>query len=76
VLYWYQSSSRIIASEYLGKFLLMRDAALNGRTDGAMVRIIVPDQPQAVQQAEEFASQLIPHMERCFGARIAHADKT
>ena len=75
VLYWYQSSSRIIASEYLGKFLLMRDAALNGRTDGAMVRIIVPDQPQAVQHAEEFASQLIPYMERCFGARITHADK-
>jgi EpsI family protein len=76
VLYWYESSSRIIASEYLGKFLLMRDAALNGRTDGAMVRIIVPDQPEAVKQGVEFASQLIPYMERCFGMRIALADKT
>ncbi len=76
VLYWYESSSRIIASEYLGKFLLMRDAALNGRTDGALVRIIVPDQPEAVEQAVEFASRLIPYIERCFGTRIAVADKT
>jgi EpsI family protein len=76
VLYWYESSSRIIASEYVGKFLLMRDAALSGRTDGALVRIIVPDQPEAVEQAVEFASQLIPYMERCFGTRIALVDKT
>lgn len=76
VLYWYESSSRIIASEYVGKFLLMRDAALNGRTDGALVRIIVPDQPEGIRQAVGFASQLIPYIERCFGARIALADKT
>jgi EpsI family protein len=76
VLYWYESASRIIASEYLGKFLLMRDAALNGRTDGALVRIIVPDQPEAVEQGIKFASQLIPYVERCFGTRLALADKT
>jgi EpsI family protein len=68
VLYWYQSSSRIIASEYLGKFLLMRDAAMNGRTDGALVRIVVPDQPQAVEQAIKFAAAVIPSVERCYGA--------
>ncbi|HLH43007.1 MAG TPA: EpsI family protein [Bryobacteraceae bacterium] len=69
VLYWYQSRSRIIASEYLGKFLLMKDAALNGRTDGALVRIVVPDDPDIANQAVKFAAELIPYVERCYGAR-------
>ena len=69
VLYWYQSRSRIIASEYLGKFLLMKDAALNGRTDGALVRIVVADEPDAVGQAVKFAADLIPYVERCYGPR-------
>jgi EpsI family protein len=69
VLYWYQSRSRIIASEYLGKFLLMKDAAFTGRTDGALVRIVVPDEPEAVGQAVKFAAGLIPYVERCYGAR-------
>jgi EpsI family protein len=76
VLYWYESSSRVIASEYLGKFLLMRDAALNGRTDGALVRILVPDQPDAMDRALRFARELIPYVQRCFGSPAAVADKT
>ena len=67
VLYWYQSGSRIIASEYMGKMLLMRDAMLNGRTDGALVRIVLPDQPGAIEEGVRFASALIPEIERCFG---------
>ena len=69
VLYWYQSRSRIIASEYLSKFLLIKDAALNGRADGALVRIVVPDEPDAVSQAVKFAADLIPYVERCYGTR-------
>jgi EpsI family protein len=67
VLYWYQSGPRIIASEYLGKMLLMRDALWNGRTDGALVRIVLPDQPGAVEEGVRFASALVPEIERCFG---------
>ena len=67
VLYWYQSKTRIIASEYLGKVLLARDALLQNSTAGSIVRIIVPDQPGAVDQARAFASELIPQVERCFG---------
>ena len=67
VLYWYQSGSQIIASEYYGKLLLMRDALLSGRTDGAIVRVIVPDVPGAVEQAVPFASQLITEVQRCYG---------
>jgi EpsI family protein len=67
VLYWYQSGSRIIASEYVGKFLLMRDAVVDGRTDGALVRIILPDRPGSVEEGVAFASQLIPEVQRCYG---------
>jgi EpsI family protein len=42
VLYWYQASGRVIASEYWGKFYLVWDALRSGRRDGAIVRVIVP----------------------------------
>jgi EpsI family protein len=67
VLYWYQSKPRIIASEYLGKILLARDALLQHSTAGSIVRIMVPDRPGALEGARSFASQLIPQVQRCFG---------
>jgi EpsI family protein len=67
VLYWYQSKQRIFSSEYMGKFLLARDALLQNSTSALIVRIIVPDQPGAIDQARRFASDLIPQIERCFG---------
>jgi EpsI family protein len=42
VLYWYQSHGRVVASEYWGKFYLVRDAVRLNRTDGALVRVIAP----------------------------------
>jgi len=42
VLYWYQSHGRVVASEYWGKFYLIRDAVRLNRTDGALVRVIAP----------------------------------
>jgi EpsI family protein len=67
VLYWYQSKTRIIASEYLGKVLLARDSLLQNSTAGSIVRIIVPDRPGAVDEARSFASALIPQVQHCFG---------
>jgi len=66
VFYWYQSRDQIIASEYLGKILLIRDAVVNGRTSGSIVRLIVPDSPEAVQRGLEFAALVIPEMQHCF----------
>lgn len=68
VLYWYQSKDRIVASEYLGKFLLARDALLNNSTAGSIVRIIVPDRPGALEQARGFATELVPYVKNCFGS--------
>jgi EpsI family protein len=67
VLYWYQSKNRIIASEYQGKILLARDAFLQKSTAASIVRIIVPDQPGALEAARSLASELIPQVQRCFG---------
>jgi len=66
MVYWYQSDSRIIASEYLGKFLLARDTLLTGRTAGSIVRVTLADEPGAQEEAAAFATQLIPQVRRCF----------
>jgi hypothetical protein len=41
VYYWYQGRGRIESSEYQVKWDLLRDAALHGRTEEALVRIVV-----------------------------------
>ncbi len=45
VFYWYQGRGRVAASEYRVKWELLRDAALLGRTEEALVRIVVPIGP-------------------------------
>ena len=40
--YWYQGRGRVTASEYQVKWNLLRDAALLGHTEEALVRIVVP----------------------------------
>ena len=67
MFYWYQSKSRIIASEYLGKIMLARDTIVTGRTAGSIVRITLPDAPGASEEGTAFAEHLIPQVQRCFG---------
>lgn len=42
VYYWYQGRGRIAANEYRVKWNLLRDAALLGHTEEALVRLIIP----------------------------------
>lgn len=69
VYYWYQGRGRIESSEYRVKWDLLRDAALYGRTEEALVRIVVPvrdaaagqlPQPEdaAVQAADQVAKRV------------------
>lgn len=44
VYYWYQGRGRVEANEFKVKWDLLRDAAVYGRTEEALVRIIVPIQ--------------------------------
>jgi EpsI family protein len=65
VLYWYQSHGRIVASEYLAKFLLIADGLNSRPTNGAMVRIwtTAADGEAASQaRAAEFARHVYPQI--------------
>lgn len=65
VLYWYQGRGRVAANEYRVKFDLLRDTALRGRSDEALVRIVVPvtsSTDAAQQEAVSYASTLIPSL--------------
>jgi EpsI family protein len=42
VYYWYQGRGRVVAGEYQVKWNLLRDAALLGHTEEALVRLIIP----------------------------------
>jgi EpsI family protein len=65
VYYWYQGRGRVAANEYRVKWDLFRDAALSGRTEEALVRIVVPfraggDVAELDRTAASVARELIP----------------
>ena len=71
VLYWYQGHGRVVASEYWGKVYLVADAIRMNRTDGALVRVMVPlrddgrDAEAASEQAaEDFTRDVFPLLGR------------
>ncbi len=66
VLYWYQSHGRIVASEYLAKFLLISDGLKSRPTDGAMIRIWTTandGEASAQARAVEFAHSVYPQVD-------------
>lgn len=67
VLYWYQSRSSVVASEYLGKVLLIKNSIMDGDTAGSIVRLTFIDRPGAIPEAVGLASQLIPEVRKCIG---------
>lgn len=67
VFYWYQGRGRVAANEYRVKWELLRDAALLGRSEEALVRIVVwlnPETPEdvAAAWATRAATDLIPEV--------------
>jgi EpsI family protein len=56
VYYWYQGRGRVVASEYAVKWNLLRDAAILGHTEEALVRVVVPIRPPAPGAQEATAS--------------------
>jgi EpsI family protein len=67
VLFWYQMHGQVVASEYAMKALTIATAVRANRTDGALVRIIVPvgangDTATADAAAAEFARGLFPFL--------------
>jgi len=67
MLYWYQGRDRVIASEYLGKVFLVWDALRRGQTSGSIVRVLLPEDSEALAEGLEFSAQVIPRVAKCFG---------
>ena len=68
VYYWFQQRGRTITNEYLVKWYLFIDSLLRQRTDGALVRLIVPvDESHSIEQSEAilqgFVRALIPTLD-------------
>ena len=70
VLYWYQSARRVVADEYSAKLFLIRDALVEGRTGGAIVRILCPMTDDATAGAADFAAAVFPEIEASLGGTI------
>jgi EpsI family protein len=72
VMYWYQSHGRVIASEYWGKFYMVADALRLNRTDGAIIRVMVPiANPAATEAADRTATHFVQTMVRLLGRHLA-----
>lgn len=69
VYYWFQERGRVMTNEYLVKWSIFSDAVTKNRTDGALVRLVMPLPPtEDVAQAEQtlvgFAGLVAPQLER------------
>lgn len=74
VYYWYQGRGRIESNEYTVKLNLLRDAALHGRTEESLVRMVIPldtrrdRSPDIVKReiakADSLALELAPRLAR------------
>jgi len=63
LIYWYQGRGRAVASEYWGKIYTVIDSVRQRRSDGAMVRVMVPvgkSEAEAIGVATDLASQAAP----------------
>ena len=69
ILYWFQSSNRIVHSEYAQRIYLVLDAILFNRTDGALVKVSSPvtgSLTEVLAQQKEFIKQTYPFLKRSF----------
>jgi len=60
VYYWFMQRGRYLTNEYLVKWYIFWDALTRNRTDGAMVRVLVPVQDLSqLEAAERLAAEFI-----------------
>lgn len=65
LVYWYQGRGRSVASEYWGKVYTVVDSISRRRSDGAMVRVMVPlgrgqSEEAALEAATNLAAEVAP----------------
>lgn len=67
LIYWYQGRGRAVASEYWDKVYTVLDSTRRRRSDGAMVRVLVPvkgTEQEAFETARAFAARIAPELPR------------
>jgi EpsI family protein len=65
MIYWYQGRGRAVASEYWDKIYTVLDSIRLRRSDGAMVRVLVPfrgSEAETLETAKQFAAQVAPNL--------------
>ena len=64
LIYWYQGRGRKVASEYWGKVYTVIDSIRRHRSDGAMVRVMMPlgkkSEEETLRAATDLAAQVTP----------------
>ena len=65
LVYWYQGRGRTVASEYWGKIYTVVDSISRRRSDGAMVRVMVPlmrgqSEQSALEASTNLAAEVAP----------------
>ena len=66
MFYWYQSRTRVVASEYQSKIFLVWDGLVHANPGGSIVRVMLPYRPGAEEEGLAFASQLFLQVRTCF----------
>jgi exosortase D (VPLPA-CTERM-specific) len=69
VFYWFEGRGRRQTSDYLAKLATVQDAALTGRSDGALVRLVTPLGPEespaeAAARLRRFMAAALPALPR------------
>jgi exosortase D (VPLPA-CTERM-specific) len=69
VYYWFQQRGRVLTNEYLVKLYLFWDSLTRNRSDGSLVRLIVPmpegtTEEQADRHLAQFAAELEPVLQQ------------
>ena len=65
LVYWYQGRGRAVASEYWDKVYTVLDSVRRRRSDGSMVRVLVPverSDEEALATAVAFSAQIAPNL--------------
>jgi EpsI family protein len=68
--YWYQGRGRMVANEYAVKWNLLRDAAIVGHTEEALVRVVIPVEAGPTKVADAGHDDAVERA-AAFGATIA-----
>lgn len=71
VYYWFEQRGRRTTNDFTAKFLTIWDSALNGRTDGGLVRLITPvgqveDLKVAEKRLASFMENIVPALPAYF----------